>query len=128
MFWQAGFWEDKFWQAEFWEGDTEKKDTGGGGVSKGWANEMAILEASLKKPEPVVEAAPVVQKEVVGGAELLREAQEITRQTKELKRLLDVESDRRAEIVNQITKNNQALEVIFMALRLDKYVLLQIIT
>jgi len=125
MFWQAGFWGDKFWQAGFWEGDAEK---GGGGVSKGWANEMAILEASLKNPKPVVEAAPVVKKEVAGGADLLREAQEITRQTKALKRLLDVEIDRRAEIVAQIAKNNQALEVIFMALRLDKYVLLQIIT
>ena len=128
MFWQAGFWEDKFWKAGFWEGDAEKEDTGGGGVSKGWANEMAILEASLKKPEPVVESAPTVEKEIVGGAELLREAREITAQNRELKRLLDVEIDRRAEIVNQLTKNNQALEVIFMALRLDKYVLLQIIT
>lgn len=128
MFWQAGFWDSKFWQVEFWEGDTEKEDTGGGGVSKGWANEMAILEASLKKTEPVAEAAPALKKEVVGGAELLREAREITAQNRELKRLLDVETHRRAEIVNQLTQNNQALEVIFMALRLDKYVLLQIIT
>ena len=92
------------------------------------ANEMAILEASLKKTEPVAEAAPALKKEVVGGVELLREAREITAQNRELKRLLDVETHRRAEIVNQLTQNNQALEVIFMALRLDKYVLLQIIT
>lgn len=124
-----------------------KTDGGGPGGSatkkkkrkkgQGWGLEREILERSLEKfrekdVESQPEIAPAPEKvytvEEVGGLELIQEAKELQAAIVSKQRQLEQDLITQAEFEEATRKNREALEVISMALRLDKYVILQIIT
>lgn len=137
-FFGSNHFESNYFASNFFPG--ANVDIGGGGPSskkkkRGHGREMAILETSLKEafaPEapqrdPVVAPAKEHTYEEVGGAELLREAQELKASIQIQKEALDAHLISEAEYQEAIRKENEALEVIIMALELDRHVLFSII-
>lgn len=120
--------------------------TGGGGASakkkkkqRGYANEIARLEASLAafrakkekaKPRPVEKIKNQEKEysiEEVGGVELFEEATVIQEAIHEAERLFLEEQISKIELEIFKKKQSEALEVILMAINIDRHIALHII-
>ena len=133
--------ESNYFASNHFAGANALLDEGGGssaGTKKkrkrgeGWALEREILEDSLRArfetPAPQETPKPQPKRvEQVGGVELIREAAELESQLKEQEsRYLDGKLSR-LEFEAEKRQKNQSLEVIFLALALDKRIYYEII-
>ena len=109
---------------------------GGGGMSRGWANERAILEASFQRPKQVIEASTnkvarrVAKKltryldEQIDITEIAREvaALKIEAQTRQSLRL-ELEAAA-LELEAFVQDEQEAIEVLMMAMEYDEQCLI----
>lgn len=128
--------ESNYFASNYFTG--AQADEGGGGTSaagtkqrkKGERHEaeLAALEAhrAVELPDP----APVAKKytvEEVGGVQLLQEAQELRLSIRRAQIEFEAKRISEEEYRRVVRQENEALEVIIMALNLDRHVLFSII-